>query len=111
MTSSYRINLRHLQIEANRWFKLTIFCWNFESEVEEDYGGNGGDSDGSEGERYRHISDIRGRTKSRNLNVSRLALQFFVVQSIEARCWVKNENIVGAAPTGDAPTTSEWSTI
>ena len=26
-------------------------------------------------------------------------------------CWVENEDVVGAAPTGDAPTTSEWSTI
>ena len=38
---------------------------------------------------------------------------FFVsvvfAQSIEARCSVKNDNVVGAAPTGDAPTTSEWS--
>ena len=25
-------------------------------------------------------------------------------------CWVDNEDVVGAAPTGDAPTTSEWST-
>ena len=24
---------------------------------------------------------------------------------------IKNEDVVGAAPTGDAPTTSEWSTI
>ena len=32
-------------------------------------------------------------------------------QSIEARCWVENEDVVGAAPTGDAPTTCEWSTI
>ena len=32
-------------------------------------------------------------------------------QSIEARCRVENEDVVGAAPTGDAPTTSEWSTI
>ena len=30
-------------------------------------------------------------------------------QSIEARCLVKNEDVVGVAPTGDAPTTSEWS--
>ena len=37
---------------------------------------------------YRQISNIRG-TKSQ----------------------VENEDIVGAAPTGDAPTTSEWSTI
>ena len=32
-------------------------------------------------------------------------------QSIEARCEVENENVVGAAQTGDAPTTSEWATI
>ena len=32
------------------------------------------------------------------------------VQSIEARCYVDHEDVVGAAPTGDAPTTSEWST-
>ena len=33
------------------------------------------------------------------------------VQYIEARCKVENEDVVGAAPTGDAPTTPEWSTI
>ena len=33
------------------------------------------------------------------------------MQSVEAMCWVENEDVVGAAPTGDAPTTSEWSTI
>ena len=27
------------------------------------------------------------------------------------KCEVENEDIAGAAPTGDAPTTSEWSTI
>ena len=32
-------------------------------------------------------------------------------QSIEAMCLVENEGVVGAAPTGDAPTTSETSTI
>ena len=32
-------------------------------------------------------------------------------KSLEARCEVENEDVVGAAPTGDAPTTSEWSTI
>ena len=32
-------------------------------------------------------------------------------ESLEARCQVKNEDVVGAAQTGDAPTTSEWSTI
>ena len=46
------------------------------------------------------------------LNVSQLVLQgFFSAQSIEARCLVKNEDVVGAVPAGDAPTTSEWSTI
>ena len=32
-------------------------------------------------------------------------------QYIEARCSVENKDIVGAALTGDAPTTSEWSTL
>ena len=32
-------------------------------------------------------------------------------ESLEARCQVENEDVVAAAPTGDAPTTSEWSTI
>ena len=32
-------------------------------------------------------------------------------ESLEARCQVENEDVVGAAPTGDAPTTSEWSTV
>ena len=40
---------------------------------------------------------------------SRLAVAF--AQSIEARCQVENEDWVGAAPTGDSPTTSEWLTI
>ena len=40
---------------------------------------------------------------------SRLAVVF--AQYIEAKFWVENEDVVGAAPTGDAPTTSELSTI
>ena len=52
------------------------------------------------------ISNIRG-TKWPNLNVSQLVF----AQSNEARCSVENEDVVGAAPTGDAPTTSEWLTI
>ena len=32
-------------------------------------------------------------------------------QSTEAKCSVDNEDVVGAAPTGDAPTTSELLTI
>ena len=41
--------------------------------------------------------------------LSRLAVVF--AQPIEARCWVENEDVDGAMPIGDAPTTSEWSTI
>ena len=40
--------------------------------------------------------------------LSRIAVVF--VQSIEASNKAENEDVVGAAPTGDAPTTSEWST-
>ena len=36
---------------------------------------------------------------------SRLAFVF--TQSTEAKYYVDNEDVVGAAPTGDAPTTSE----
>ena len=39
----------------------------------------------------------------------RLAVVF--AQSIEARRSVENDDVVGAATTGDAPTTSDWSTI
>ena len=38
-------------------------------------------------------------------------LAVLFAQSIEARCYVANEDVVRAAPTYDAPTTSEWSTI
>ena len=41
--------------------------------------------------------------------LSRLVIVF--AKYIEAKCWVENEDVAGAAPTGDAPTTSEWSTI
>ena len=34
-------------------------------------------------------------------------LAVVVAQSIDARCSVKNKYVVGAAPTGDAPTASE----
>ena len=55
-----------------------------------------------------HQTSYISCTKSQNLNVSHLVVVF--AQSIEARCKVENEDVVGAAPTGDAPTTSEWST-
>ena len=41
----------------------------------------------------------------------KLAWQAVFAESLEARCQVENEDVVGAAPTGDAPTTSEWATI
>ena len=41
--------------------------------------------------------------------LSRLAVVF--AQSIEDRCYVDNEYGVGTAPTGDAPASSEWSTM
>ena len=33
------------------------------------------------------------------------------VQYIKAMCYAENEDVAGAAPRADAPTTSEWSTI
>ena len=46
--------------------------------------------------------------KWQNLNISQLVLQLFF-----ALYWskVEKDEVVGAAPTGDAPATSEWSTI
>ena len=55
---------------------------------------------------YRNVSNI-SCTKSQNLNDSRLVLEIVFTQSIEAGYQVENEDVVGAAPTGDAPTTSE----
>ena len=53
---------------------------------------------------YRQVSNI-SRTKSQILKDATV-----FAESLEARCQVENENVDGAAPTGDAPTTSEWST-
>ena len=58
---------------------------------------------------YRKLSNIRHTILKLKCFSSRLAVVF--VQSAEARYQVENEDVVGAAPTGDAPTTSEWSTI
>ena len=54
------------------------------------------------------ISNIR-HTRSQNLNVSRLVLQFPLPSPLKPV--VENEDVVGAALTGDAPTTSECSTV
>ena len=48
------------------------------------------------------------RTKSPNLDVSRLALQLSLPNQLKQ---VENEEVVGAAPIGYAPTVSEWLTI
>ena len=57
---------------------------------------------------YRQISNIR-HIKSPNLNVSHLILQLsFPIHWSQALS--QNEDVVGAAPAGDAPTQSEWST-
>ena len=50
-------------------------------------------------------------TKSQTLNVSHLILQLSLPNPMKPGVKSKNEDVVGAAPTGDAPTTSEWSTI
>ena len=49
------------------------------------------------------------QTPTLNHFLSRLAVRFAL--SIEARCQIENDDVVRAAPTGDAPTTSELSTI
>ena len=59
---------------------------------------------------YRQISNIR-RTKIPNFKRFSSRPAFVFAQSIEARYYVYNEDVVGAAPTGDAPTTSEWSIL
>ena len=59
---------------------------------------------------YRKISNI-SRTKSQNLNDSRLVLLLSLPNPLKPGGLGENEDVVGAAPAGDAPTTSEWSTI
>ena len=59
---------------------------------------------------YRKISNIR-RTKSQIFNVPRLGMQLSLRNILKPSVKVENEDVVGAAPTGDAPTTSERSTI
>ena len=56
-----------------------------------------------------HQTSNISRTKFQNLDVSRL-LSSSSLCPVHARCYVENEGVVGAAPTGVAPTTSEWST-
>ena len=60
---------------------------------------------------YRQISNIRHTTSQNIPKCFSSCLTVLSAQSIEARCSVDNEDVVGAAPTADVPTTSEWSTI
>ena len=57
---------------------------------------------------YRRTSNISKSHQIPNLKClsSRLAVAFS--QSIEARCYVENEDVVAAAPKGDVSTTSEF---
>ena len=59
---------------------------------------------------YRPISNIR-HSKSQHLNVSHLVFQLPLPNPLMPGVEIENEDVVGAAPTGDAPSTSEWSTI
>ena len=59
---------------------------------------------------YSQTSNITG-TKSKILNSFSSRLAVVIAQFNEAMCWAEDEDVVGAAPTGDAPSTSEWSTI
>ena len=59
---------------------------------------------------YRKVSNIR-RTKSQKFKWYSSRLAVVCAQSTEAKCLVDNEDVVGAAPTGDAPMTYELSTI
>ena len=55
------------------------------------------------------LSDISHQIPNFECLLSRLAVVF--VQPIAAMYWVENKDVVGAAPTGDAQTTSECGTI
>ena len=59
---------------------------------------------------YRQVSNI-SRTKIQNLNVSRRVLLLSLCNILKPGVKFENEDVVGAAPPGDAPTKSEWSTI
>ena len=56
---------------------------------------------------YRQTSKTYQIT-TRRCFASRFAVSF--AQSIETRCYIENEDVVGEAPTGDSPIPSDWST-
>ena len=45
------------------------------------------------------------------LSAKNFKLKAFRLSNAARRCYVENEDVVGAVPTGDAPTTSGWSAI
>ena len=57
---------------------------------------------------YCQISNI-SRTKSQHFKNSYCLAAFFAESLVQ--CQVDHSDVVGAAPTGDAPTTIEWSTM
>ena len=59
---------------------------------------------------YRKTSSI-SRTKSESLNVSCILLQLSSPIPLKPGVKLRMKDVVGAAPRGDAPTTSELSTI
>ena len=59
---------------------------------------------------YPQISNIR-HTEAQNLDVSLLVLQLSLPSLLKPCDKFENEDVAGAAATGDAPTTSEWSTV
>ena len=59
---------------------------------------------------YRQVSNI-SRTKIQNLNVSRRVLLLSLCNILKPGVKFEYEDVVGAAPPGDATTKSEWSTI
>ena len=55
---------------------------------------------------YSQFSNIR-RTQSKNIDVSRLVSQLSLPNPFKPGVKFENEDVIGVAPTGDAPTTSE----
>ena len=60
---------------------------------------------------YHQTFDIN-HTKFQNLNVSHFVLKLSLANLLKPGVnYVKKEDVVAAAPTGNTPITSEWSTI
>ena len=59
---------------------------------------------------YRKVSNIR-RTKSKNWNDSHLVLKSSLPNPLKPGVKSRMKDVVWAAPTADAPNTSEWSTL